>query len=300
MAQRNKTEMKTNKKKSLEGKVIIVTGSSRGIGKATAIECCKRGARVLLNARSRYKLASTWYELRRMGFNVEQYAGDVTRLNHCRGMVDHCIDVFGKIDVLINNGSSSMEDNFEDLDAKTYRDVFLSNSYGAALPTLVALPYLKKSKGSIVFISSIAAFGGAPKASAYCASKMSLTGLAQSLRMELNWCGVHVGICHVSFTKNDTDKMVLDGSGGVKKVGKRPAFLQQPQEKVARSIVRMVEKRQVRKVLSPIGKIIAFMGVRFPRFTEWMMVRAETRKQIKIRVNAAHALFLDKKQPNAA
>ena len=155
----------------------------------------------------------------------------------------------------------------------------MSNSYGAALPSLIALPYIRESKGSIVFISSLAGILGVPYASAYSAGKMALTGLAQSLRIELSCYGVHIGVCYVSFTRNDCNKMVLNSDGSMKRVAPRPGFIQQSQRKVARSIINIVKFRKRRKVLSLAGNCTAFMMRRFPFITEKMMTASIRRKR---------------------
>lgn len=238
-----------------KGKTVIITGSSMGIGKATALEFCKQGAHVVLNGRNEKRLRKTLEEFLQHGYPAIAVQGDITKKTDCEKLVNDTLKKFGRIDVLINNAAMSMRENFENLDPEVFAQLVDSNINGSAFPAWAALPEIKKTKGSIIFISSAAGMVGLPTASAYSVGKMGLTALAQSLKIELSGTDVHIGIVHVGFTRNDDDKMILNAKGDLIPVPKRPAWIQQSKEKVARSVIKTVRRRKFKVTLSAIGKV---------------------------------------------
>ncbi len=264
-----------------KNKVGIITGSSRGIGRATAIELCKQGAKVVLNGRSQGQLLKTRDELLAMGFDVIALQGDATSMADCEYVVEETIKAYGQLDFLVNNGSSTMNESFEKIEPDTFHDVFCSNSLGAVLPTMAALPYLKQSKGSVLFISSLAGLHGMPSASAYSAGKMALTGFWQSLKIELSHTGIHFGICYLGFTENDAEKRMLTADGTLVPVPKRPAYLVKSQKQVAQLIAKSIYYRKSRRVISTVGKLTAFMFRFYPRLALYLMIKSQKRQEGK-------------------
>ena len=260
-----------------KNKVIIITGSGGGIGKATAIEFCKNGASVMLNGRNAEKLAQTEILLRGMGFTVSSFTADVTDFSECQKLVEKTLNTFGRLDVIVTNASLSMRARFDEMTPETFKKVLDSNIYGSIMPVKAALDDLIATKGSIVFIGSVAGFYGLPTASAYSTGKTALTALSQSLRAELTPKGVHVGIVYVGFTENDDDKLVLDADGQLVLVAPRLKWIQQTQVQVAQSIVKLTIKRRNRVVLSFIGKSLAFI-VRFFPFIMYYSIQLSQRK----------------------
>lgn len=261
-----------------QNKVAIITGSSGGIGKATAIKLCEQGASIVLNGRNETRLQATVDEFKALGYKAIGVRGDITSEQDCENIMTSAIKSFGRIDILINNGSLTMNDKLDSIDSNMFKDVFLSNSIGALLPTMAALPHIKKTKGSIVFISSLAGLHGMPSASAYSAGKMTLTSIWQSYRIEMSSTGIHFGICYVSFTQNDSDKRMLTSSGESVPVPKRPGFILQSQDKVSSTIVRLIRYRKSRVVLSFFGKAVAKTFQLFPRLVLRIMIISQKKK----------------------
>jgi NAD(P)-dependent dehydrogenase (short-subunit alcohol dehydrogenase family) len=257
---------------SFLNKVVIVTGSGSGIGKATALEFCKQGASVILNGRNEKKLIDAVNEFRSLGYKADHFSCDVTDFGSCQKLVAHTIKTFGTINVLVTNASISMNARFDKMGPVLFKKVLESNIYGTTMPIFASLDILKQTKGSIIFIGSVAGFYGMPTASAYSAGKMSLTALSQSLRSELHKFGVHVGIVYVGFTENDTDKKLLSHDGNWEAVPKRPRIFQQTQRSVARSVLLMVKYRRNKKTLSFAGKATSFLSRSFPRIIKTIII----------------------------
>lgn len=261
------------KKVNLADKVAIITGSSQGIGKAIAIALAKKGVRVIINGRNGDKLAQTKLELYELGYEVLAVKADVGQYTECEYLVEQTIKAYGQIDILINNAGIAMEGSIANTSPQVFEKVFHTNILGVLFPTKAALNYLKESKGSVVFTGSIAGYMGLPNYSAYSASKMSLTALVQSLKIELAGTGVHVGINYVGFAENDADKTYFDAKGELKLMPVREQFKRMPLAEVADYFVKGIENRTYKRTLSTIGKFTRFMHQYFPALFEWAMIR---------------------------
>ncbi|MEN8155716.1 MAG: SDR family oxidoreductase [Bacteroidota bacterium] len=240
----------------IEEKVALVTGSTAGLGKELALQLCSGGARVALNGRDPEKLDEIASELREQGFDVFAVQGDVGNPEDCRRVIDQCVEHFGRLDILISNAGISSGGKFTDTNPEIFKRVFDINTLGTIYITRYALPHIQKTGGSIVFISSLAALVGLPYASLYCSSKMALTAIGQSLQVELRGTGVHVGIVYVGFLKNGPDKRVVGPDGNLQPTGSRETVRLQPMDQAGRAIIRVIQKRKRKKVMSLMGKLV--------------------------------------------
>ena len=121
--------------KAFQGKVAIITGSSSGIGKTTAIQLAQQGASVVINGRSKDKLEMLRVTMEEEGLSVLAIAADITSYKECEQLIDDTIKHFGHVDILINNASLTMNDTFENIHPDTFNQVLLSNTLGAMMPT---------------------------------------------------------------------------------------------------------------------------------------------------------------------
>jgi len=146
----------------LENKVALVTGSTSGLGLELARQLCRKGARVVLNARGKERLEATAQEFRNSGFEVSPVAGDVSLAGDCRQIVEHCIKAYGRLDILVCNAGVASGGKFEDITPETFQKVFEINTLGSIYLTRFALLHIRKTRGSITFISSLAGLVGLP------------------------------------------------------------------------------------------------------------------------------------------
>lgn len=251
----------------LKDKVVIVTGSSMGIGKALAKELAKDGATIVLNGRNNERLQKVQQELEANGAKTIAIAGDVSKIEDCKYLIEEVIKAFGRIDVVIHNAGLSMEGTVEEVRLEVIKKIMEVNYLGVHYLTHFAIPHLKKTKGSLLFGGSNAGVHGLPNYSIYSASKMALTALAESLKIELAADGIHVGIAYIGFTENDPDKTIYDVDGKIINQPIRSNFKTQSPTQVARQMITMIEQRRYKAVFTPIGKLNYFMA----RFAPWVI-----------------------------
>lgn len=257
-----------------KGKVAIVTGSSRGIGKAIALALCQQGAKVILNGRNAETLEQTRAWFANKGYALEAVAADITNYEACEELVKLATRTYGKLDIVIANGGIAGSASMLNFSVEEFKAVVDSNIYGSYFPIKAALPEIQKSKGSVVFISSLAGLRGIPDHVAYSTGKMGLTAMAQGLAVELKPLDVHVGIVYVGFTENESTKTLLGEGGKLIPVPKRPAFLQQSREKVAQSVLKLIKRRKFKVVLTLLGKLNSVAVRLFPSLLQWIFTKA--------------------------
>lgn len=238
------------------GKAVVITGSARGIGFATAKLLGGLGAKIVLSDVLADRLVSSEEELREAGIDVFSMAADVTRYDECEALVAASVEKFGKIDVLINNAGISIVAAFEECSAQTCKKLIDVNVTGSVYMTRAALDEIKTSRGHIVFLSSVSGLRAIPTGSLYSASKSFVRSFGESIRLELKPFGVHVGVIIPGFTTTDSSKTVMKGDGSPRPID-RPGH--DTPEGVARGIAKMIEKREREKVLTPLGKATAVL-----------------------------------------
>lgn len=259
---------------SFENKVALITGSSQGIGKAIAIEFINAGAHVIINGRNEERLTQTAEQLKSMGGNVLPVVADITDQVQVANLIDRAIAHFGRLDFLINNAGISMRGKFSELHPSVVESVFRINVFGTANLTALALPHLRSTAGSIVFISSVAGIRGLPFISVYGASKMALRGIAESIRIEEVDTGIHVGLIYVGFTEIEFEKETMGADGEFQKIPDRTGFKVQTKESVAKAVIVNIRKRKFISTLSRIGKLNAFVQSLMPWIVEKVLIRS--------------------------
>lgn len=255
-------------------KVVLITGSSRGIGRRLAAEIGKQGGIVVLNARNKNRLEETATWLKTQGLDVAFIPGDISKPDICAKIIGQTIAAFGRLDVLINNAGISAKATVEEINPEVFKQVMDVNFMGTVYMTQAALPHIKQTKGSILCIGSLAGIHGIGNHAAYCCSKMALTGLVESMRIELHRTGVHIGLAYVGFTENDPEKTLLDKDGQAIPQHARNGIKQMPVAQVARQLMRMVEQRQARATFTMLGKLNAFINRISPNVVHRILLHA--------------------------
>lgn len=184
--------------KRFADKVVIVTGAGSGIGAATAKRFLDEGAAVVLNGRRKSKLEETATGF--PGNRILIESGDISDKEYVRGLVEHTIHRFQRIDVVVNNAAVSVLGSFLATPEEEWHKVMRTNVNGVFYVIRAALPHLLRSKGSIVNVSSVSGLGGDWYHSFYDASKAAVSNLTRSLALELGSHGVRVNAVNPSLT----------------------------------------------------------------------------------------------------
>ncbi|MBM2854671.1 MAG: short-chain dehydrogenase/reductase [Steroidobacteraceae bacterium] len=164
---------------SFEGKVVVLTGASEGIGRAIALSLAAARARLVLAARNAERLASLSQECISRGAEVLCVPTDVSQRADCTALIDAARARFGAIDVLLHNAGSTMWSRLDELEDPGLLERLMRVNYlGAAWLTWRALPALVAARGRIVAISSVAGLVGVPTRTGYSASKHAMFGFA--------------------------------------------------------------------------------------------------------------------------
>lgn len=174
-------------------KIAIVTGASRGIGYAIALELGKRGFKPIITARSREELEKARDELALSGIRADIYTLDVSEYSACKMVVDQVIEQYGRIDVLVNNAGITKDKLFVRMNPQDWEDVIKINLLGIFNMTHVVLKSMVNAKsGVIVNISSVVGITGNAGQTNYAASKAGIIAFTRSLAKEVGGWGIRV------------------------------------------------------------------------------------------------------------
>jgi NAD(P)-dependent dehydrogenase (short-subunit alcohol dehydrogenase family) len=172
--------------RSLEGKVALITGASKGLGRAMAIALAEAGARLALVSRDQKQLSISAGAVKQAGGEAELFNADVTNEQQVRKLEADVVAKFGKVQILINNAGINIRKNITDFTLSEWRQVTDTNLTGVFLMCRSFVPYMKgQGYGRILNMTSIMSHVALPGRSAYAASKAGLLGLTRALALEL-------------------------------------------------------------------------------------------------------------------
>ncbi|NKE05307.1 MULTISPECIES: 3-oxoacyl-[acyl-carrier-protein] reductase [Mesobacillus] len=194
----------------LEGKVALVTGASRGIGREIALELAREGASVAVNyAGSEAKALEVVDEIKAMGRDAFAIQADVSNSESVTDMAKGTIERFGKIDILVNNAGITKDNLLMRMKESEWDDVININLKGVFLCTkAVTRQMMKQRSGRIINISSIVGVSGNPGQANYVAAKSGVIGLTKTSAKELSSRGITVNAVAPGFITTDmTDKL---------------------------------------------------------------------------------------------
>ncbi|HEX6550672.1 MAG TPA: SDR family oxidoreductase [Gammaproteobacteria bacterium] len=225
------------------GKVILVTGAARGIGRATAEAFARLGGSVAVHYRSSRNTAERLTDAL-PGVNHRVFGADLSDPAGCQRLVNEVASHYGRLDVLVNNAGiyevKPLKDSSYAEWQATWRSTLGTNLIGPAnLCFLAAQVMMKQRSGHIINISSRGAFRGEPDAPAYGAAKAGLNQLSQSLAWALAPYNVFVGVVAPGFVHTDMTAELLDGPGGEAIRKQSPLGRVATAEEIAQAVVRL-------------------------------------------------------------
>ncbi|MCT4697917.1 3-ketoacyl-ACP reductase [Tenacibaculum haliotis] len=178
---------------NLTNKKAIITGGSRGLGKATAIAFAKKGINVAITGRNEKQLLSTVTEIKTYGVEATYAVFDVSHYNEVQKGIKEIIDTFGTVDILVNNAGIAAFGSLNEMPVENWTQIIQTNLMGMYYVTKEVLPYLiEKNEGDIINIASTAGLNGNATTSAYSASKFAVIGMSESLMKEVRKNNIRV------------------------------------------------------------------------------------------------------------
>lgn len=249
-------------------KVVIVTGASAGIGRATALAFAREGAMVALAARSEDRL-------RQLADEIEQSGGqrtlviptDVANRDRVFAMVETVMATFGRVDILVNNAGIGLLSQVADMETVEMQRVIDVNLYGLIWGTQAVLPgMIRQRSGQIINVSSVVGKRAIPSMSAYCASKFAVQAFSESLRLEVAPHNIDVIVVCPTRTATEFAESPLMYRGG-QTVDRRSMSA----EVVANVILNAAARRKREVIISMGGKVLALLNALIPGLVDWGM-----------------------------
>jgi len=199
----------------LEGKVAIVTGAGKGLGRAFAVDMAKKGANlVVVTRRDLEGLKKTYEDILSVGNQAIWLQVDVSCPEDLARMVTETINAFGKIDILVNNAALiPIRKAFNEISLEEFGQVLTTNVIGVWLSTCAVFPEMKKhGRGKVINIASETFFTGSHGFAHYVASKGGLIGITRALAVELGPLNICVNAVAVGFTETEATTALMEGN----------------------------------------------------------------------------------------
>ncbi len=258
----------------IQDSVVVITGASSGIGRATALEFAKRGAIVVLAARRERLLHEVMRECKELsGRDALAVPTNVTDEAAVQSLARAAFEHFGRIDVWINNAGVGAYARFEDTPADVYRQVIETNFFGTTYGSRAVLPYFRRQgHGTLINNASLLGAVGAPYYSAYAASKFAIRALSESLRQELEVLdGTDIHICTVMPATIDTPFFRHAANYSGRAVKAMPPVY--PPEMVAKLMVSLAEHPRRETFAGSAARMLGFTHYYAPLLAEPVMAR---------------------------
>ncbi len=244
--------------------IVWITGASSGLGKGLALEFASLGATVAISARRMDLLDQVVKEIEARGGKAKAYFCDVLDSESIESCVSQIVKDYGKLDIAVANAGYGVLGKIEELSEADWSRQLAVNVTGLALTCKFALPHLRKTKGRMALIGSVAAFVPNPGTGAYGASKAAVHNMGESLQVELKGSGVSCTTIHPGFVESNITRIDNEGNFHPDRQDPRPANLMWTTEKAAQVMVKAIERRKKVFVFTGHGKVLVFIAKFFP------------------------------------
>lgn len=246
--------------KKLDQKVVVITGASSGIGRATALTLAGKGATLVLAARREHALRELAAECESLGARTLDVALDVTDQEAVNNLARTAVERFGRIDVWVNNAAVAMFAPFERTPSEAFRRVIETNLFGYVYGAWAVMPIFRaQGSGVLINIGSIDSRVSQPYTSAYTMSKHAVAGLGEVLRQELLLEGQKdIHVCTVMPPTIDTPLFQHAANYSGRAVKAMPPVY--PAQEVADTIVSLIKHPEPEVAVGSAGKMITMQA----------------------------------------
>nr|WP_320012770.1 SDR family oxidoreductase [uncultured Desulfobulbus sp.] len=196
----------------INGKIIVITGASSGLGEATARRLSEQGATVVLAARRSDRITALAEELKSQGGQALAVTTDVTKVEQVQALVDATVETYGRIDVMINNAGLMPHSPLERLKIDDWDAMIDVNLKGVLYGIAAALPYMKNQKsGHFINVSSVAGHTVRAGAAVYAATKFAVRALSEGLRQEVKPYNIRTTVISPGAVATELPKSITEG-----------------------------------------------------------------------------------------
>lgn len=254
----------------LEGKTVLITGSSHGLGYVLAKVFLEEKCNVIICGRDEKLLDLSYKNLLGKSNNVTAFKCDVTKRDEVKNLVNKAIEVYGSVDVLVNNAGIIHVGPFENMSVQDFEDAMKVHFWAPLYTTLEVLDYMKKRKsGRIVNISSIGGKVHVPHLLPYVASKFALTGFSNALGTELKKYGIKVTTINPGLMRTGSARHIITKGSHEKEYANFSTISTLPlitvsAEYAARRIVNALKNGESDVIISLPAKLLALFQFSFP------------------------------------
>jgi NAD(P)-dependent dehydrogenase (short-subunit alcohol dehydrogenase family) len=254
----------------LRGQVVLITGSSRGLGFLLAREFARQGCRLIICARDQAEVGRAQADLARQGAEVAAFTCDITRSDEVQRLIDEATRRFGRIDILVNNAGVIQTGPWSTMTLADYEEAFNLMFWGMLYPTQAVLPQmLQRRYGRIVNITSIGGKVSVPHLLPYSSAKFAAVGFSQGLRAELAGQGIIVttivpGLMRTGSYLNAFFKGRQEDEFTWFSLGSSLPFISMDAERAARQIVAAAKRGEAERTLSLPALLLARFHGLFP------------------------------------
>jgi NAD(P)-dependent dehydrogenase (short-subunit alcohol dehydrogenase family) len=267
--------------RKLKDSVVVITGASSGIGRASAGAFAGRRATLVLAARREQPLRDVAAECERPGVRVLAVPTDVADEAAVRALARRAVESFGRIDVWVNNAAVTLFGRFEETPPEAYRQVIETNLFGCIYGARAALPiFREQGSGVLINVASVAGKVSQPYTGAYVLTKHAIRALGMSLRQELALDGANdIRVCTVMPASIDTPlfQHAANYTGWV--VQPMPPVY--PAEEVAETIVRLAERPRREALVGGAGRLLSLPQTLLPGLTERLLATVVEKQHLR-------------------
>ncbi len=257
--------------KPINQQVVAVVGASSGIGRETSLQFAKRGAKVVVSARSEPGLLSLVDEIQRNGGEAIAVVADVSDFEQVKAIADKTVAQYGRLDTWVHAAATGVLATFDQITPEEFKRVIDVNLLGQAYGAMAALPHLKREgRGALIHISSMEGRRALPLQSPYSSAKHGVEGFLESLRVELQHEGIPISVTSVKpavintpFYNNVRTKL------GVKPTGIPPYY--QP-SLVADAILYASEHPTRDFIVGDVGKVLDVLQRISPELVDYLLL----------------------------